>query len=96
MEVVSLWRLAWPWRAKMAAAAVLDSRTLAMEPACSRACIQLSGLLLVGSLAYVVLPELWWADGVAALALSGFIAKEGWRGWQAASRQGFAGGCGCG
>lgn len=96
VSVVSLALMAWLWHAKKAAATALDSRTLAMDAACSLACIQLSGVLFAGSLVYVVFPALWWADGLAALVLSGFIAKEGWEGWQAANRKDFAGGCGCG
>lgn len=96
VSVVSLALMAWLWNAKKAAATALDSRTLAMDAACSLACIQLSGVLFVGSLVYVVFPALWWADGLAALVLSVFIAKEGWEGWQAASKKDFAGGCGCG
>jgi divalent metal cation (Fe/Co/Zn/Cd) transporter len=67
-----------------------------MDAACSLACIQLSAVLFAGSLLYIALPALWWADGVAALALAGFIAREGWTGWQAANKADFAGGCGCG
>ena len=96
VSVVSLALMGFLWRAKKAAAVALDSRTLAMDAACSLACIQLSGVLFAGSVLYVAFPALWWADGIAALVLSGFIAKEGWEGWQAVKRKDFAGGCGCG
>jgi divalent metal cation (Fe/Co/Zn/Cd) transporter len=96
VSVVSLAFMGFLWQAKKAAALALDSRTLSMDAACSLACIQLSAVLFVGSLVYVAVPALWWADGVAALVLSGFIAKEGWEGWQAAKKADFAGGCGCG
>jgi len=84
------------WAAKSRAATVLDSATLAMDAACSRACIELSGVLFVGSLVYLVRPGLWWADAVAALGLALLIGREGVEGLRAASREDFAGGCGCG
>lgn len=96
VSVVSLAMMGFLWRAKKAAAAALDSRTLEMDAACSLACIQLSTVLFAGSLLYLVYPALWWADGLAALALSAFIGREGWEGWQAAKKADFAGGCGCG
>lgn len=96
VSVVSLLMMGFLWRAKKAAAVALNSRTLEMDAACSLACIQLSVTLFAGSLLYVLVPGLWWADGVAALALAGFIAREGWEGWQAAKKPDFAGGCGCG
>ena len=96
VSVVSLAMMGFLWRAKKAAATALDSRTLEMDAACSLACIQLSAVLFAGSLLYLALPALWWADGLAALALSAFIGREGWEGWQAAKQADFAGGCGCG
>lgn len=92
---ISLSFMAALWRAKLAAATALDSPTLAMDAACSRACLQLSAVLLVGSLVYVAVPALWWADAAAALGLAGLIGREGLEGWRAASRADFSGGCGC-
>ena len=96
VSLVSLSVMGSLWRAKRAAAAALDSRALAMDAACSLACIQLSAVLLAGSLAYAVAPALWWADAVAALGLAGLIAKEGVEGLRAAGEAEFEGGCGCG
>ena len=96
VSLVSLGMMGFLWRAKKAAAVALDSRTLEMDAACSRSCIQLSAVLFAGSLLYLVVPALWWADGVAALLLAAFIAAEGWEGWQAARKADFVGGCGCG
>ena len=95
ISLVSLSLMGALWRAKSAAAAALDSATLRMDAACSLACIQLSGVLLAGSLVFALAPALWWADGLAALILAGFIAREGWQGWQAANKPDFTGGCGC-
>lgn len=96
VSAVSLGFMGFLWRAKRAAAVALDSRTLAMDAACSLACIQLSAVLLAGSVAYLVSPAWWWADGVAALGLAAMIGREGRDGWRAAARVDFDGGCGCG
>lgn len=95
ISVASLLFMAWLWRAKLRVAKALDSRTLEGDAACSLACIQLSGVLFVGSVVFVLWPTLWWVDALAALVLSGFIAKEGIQGIRAASRPDFSGGCGC-
>ncbi len=86
--------MAWLWRAKRPAAAALHSRTLAGVAACSLACILLSGVLFAGGVLFQLWPALWWVDSLVALVLCGFIAKEGIKGIQAASRPGFDGGCG--
>lgn len=91
----SLLFMAYLWRAKVATAQALDSKALASDAACSLVCIQLSGILLAGSLVCVIFPRLWWADGVAALGLSLFIAREGLAMVRAASDPHFEGGCGC-
>lgn len=96
VAAVSLSFMMFLWRAKLATAVALDSRTLKMDAACSRACIQLSAVLLMGSIVFLVAPTLWWADAVAALALAGFIGREGLETWRASGRSDFDGGCGCG
>lgn len=83
------------WRAKLGVARELNSRTLELDAACSRGCIQLSVVLLFGSALYALVPSLWWADAVAAAVLGFLIAREGREGWQHANSPGFDGGC-CG
>lgn len=83
------------WASKKRCAAALDSRALASDAACSLACMQLSAVLLLGSLAFLILPGLWWIDSVAALAIGAFILKEGWGSLRAARHPDFSGGCGC-
>lgn len=95
IALASLGCMAWLWRAKRRAAAVLASPTLAGDAACSLACIQLSAVLLAGSLLFLVWPALWWVDALAALVLAGFILREGILGLRAAARPDFDGGCGC-
>lgn len=49
ISLVSLPTMVWLWRAKAETATVLDSATPRMDAACSRACVQLSAVLLVGA-----------------------------------------------
>jgi divalent metal cation (Fe/Co/Zn/Cd) transporter len=84
------------WRAKLRAAAALDSATLKSDAACSLACIQLSLVLFAGSLLFLVSPRLGWMDAAAALLLALLIGREGLQGIRAARDPHFTGGCGCG
>jgi len=95
ISLVSLSFMFSLWRAKLAAAGALGSRALALDAACSRSCIQLSAILLLGSGIYALAPGLWWADGAAALLLAAFIGREGYVAVSAASKPEFTGGCGC-
>ena len=95
VSAVSLSIMFFLWRAKHATAVALDSKALAMDAACSRACIQLSGVLFAGSVVFLVAPWLWWADAAAALGLALLIGREGLEGWRAARKPDFEGGCGC-
>jgi len=95
VALVSLAVMAWLWRAKLATARALDSAALRGDAACSLACIQLSGVLLGGSLVSGLWPALWWADGAAAAVLALLIAREGVAMARAARRADFQGGCGC-
>ena len=95
VALVSLAFMAWLWRAKRQLSKAACSPTLAADAACSLACIQLSAVLLAGSLIFLLAPKLWWADAAASLALALLIAREGWNIRKAASREDFDGGCGC-
>lgn len=95
ISLLSLGFMVFLWRAKKRAAQTLNSRTLEGDAACSLACIQLSVVLLGGSLLFWLVPELWWVDAVAALVLSGFIAREGLSILSAVRKPGFSGGCDC-
>ena len=95
VSTLSLGFMFWLWKAKQRAAKVLDSRSLEGDAACSLACIQLSTVLFAGSLTFLLIPALWWADAAAALLLAVFIAREGISGIRAALQPDFTGGCGC-
>ena len=95
VAVLSLLFMAFLWRAKVRTADELGSRTVKADAACSRACMQLSVVLLAGSALYAVAPALWWADGVAAIGLGFLVGREGVEGWREAQKPDFDGGC-CG
>lgn len=95
VSLASLAFMAFLWRAKLGAARALDSKALASDAACSLACLQLSGVLFAGSLLFLLMPRLWWADSAAALALALLIAREGAGMVRAARDPQFDGGCGC-
>jgi divalent metal cation (Fe/Co/Zn/Cd) transporter len=96
ISALSLACMGFLWRAKRQAARALDSATLAADAACSLACIQLSVVLFVGSLLFLLAPTLWWVDAAAALGLALLIGKEGVGMVRAARSACFTGGCGCG
>ena len=96
IALLSLSFMAFLWRAKLRAAQALDSATLAADAACSLACILLSGVLLAGSLLFLLSPALWWVDAVSALALAALIGREGQGMVRATRSAAFTGGCGCG
>jgi divalent metal cation (Fe/Co/Zn/Cd) transporter len=96
ISALSLAFMAYLWRAKLGAAKALDSATLQADAACSLACIQLSCVLFAGSLLFLLLPFLWWADATAAMGLAVLIGKEGLGMVRAARSDAFTGGCGCG
>ena len=83
------------WRSKLKVARGLNSKALEQDAACSLACIKLSFVLFLGSLLYLVVPSLWWADTIAALVLSYFIFMEGVEAVNSARNPNFQGGCGC-
>lgn len=95
ISALSLSFMFWLWFAKRKVAGQLNSASMMKDADCSLTCIKLSMVLFTGSLVFTVLPALWWADALAALALAVLIAKEGWETVEAARHPGFSGGCGC-
>lgn len=96
IAALSLAFMGFLWQAKHRTAAALDSAALKSDAACSRACIQLSLVLLGGSLLFLLSPRLWWVDGAAAILLALLIGREGLGMIRAARDPHFTGGCGCG
>jgi divalent metal cation (Fe/Co/Zn/Cd) transporter len=95
ISALSLSFMFFLWTAKRKVGTALSSPTVLQDAACSLACIKLSVVLFVGSLVYLLVPSLWWADSAAALGLAVLIAREGKEAIEAARSENFAGGC-CG
>lgn len=95
ISALSLSFMFFLWHAKRSVGQSLNSSTVINDAACSFACIQLSVVLFLGSLLFMMMPDLWWADSVAAIILAGFIAKEGLKTVRAARAPEFLGGCDC-
>ncbi len=95
ISLVSLSFMFYLWSAKRKAGRALDSATVMKDAACSLACIQLSFVLLAGSLLHMFFPNLWWADASAAVLIAALIAREGWGTIRAARSPDFKGGCSC-
>ncbi len=82
LAVVSLVTMWWLAREKRRVARGLDSRAMAADAFQTDACFWLSVFLLVG-IGLNALFGFWWADPIAALAMTAFIlreAREAWRG----------------
>jgi divalent metal cation (Fe/Co/Zn/Cd) transporter len=87
LTVVSIGAMQWLARAKRRAAAMLSSRALEADAFQTSACFWLSLITLVGIGANGAFGW-WWADPVAALAMTWFIASEGLESWRGEE-------CGC-
>ena len=83
------------WLAKSQIGRTLQSPSVLADSACTLACLQISLILLGGSLLFVLAPSLWWVDSVAAIVLAGLIGREGWEMVDASRSEEFSGSCGC-
>jgi divalent metal cation (Fe/Co/Zn/Cd) transporter len=77
----SLGVMRWLARAKRRAAIALGSRALETDSLQSTACWQLSLIALAG-VGLNALLGWWWADPVAALAMTWFLVREGLEAWR--------------
>jgi divalent metal cation (Fe/Co/Zn/Cd) transporter len=87
LTVVSIGVMVWLARAKRRAAAALHSRALAADAFQTTACWWLS-IVTLGGVGLNALCGWWWADPVAALAMTLLIAAEGREAWRGEE-------CGC-
>ena len=80
---------------KLHIAVELSSSALESDAQCSLCCIQLSSVLLVGSLvAHFAGDAVWWFDGATALLIALLVGREGVNAVRSARRPDFNG-CGC-
>jgi len=81
------------WLPKRYLAKALDSSTMRGEATCSLSCIQITGVLFVGSLIFRAWHGGWWVDGATSLILSFLFAWEGIKMVLWARSSEFTGGC---
>jgi divalent metal cation (Fe/Co/Zn/Cd) transporter len=72
----------WLVREKMRVADQIDSRALRADAVESITCGYLSGVVLIGLMAQVLMPGWWWVDSVTSLAIVDLLVKEGREAWQ--------------
>ncbi len=105
LTLVSIVTMQWLARAKRRAARRLGSRALEADAFQTTACFWLSVITLAG-LGLNAAFGWWWADPMAALAMTWFIAREGSEAWRgedcrcaagddSAQQSKPGGGCGC-
>ena len=87
LTAVSIVAMVWLARAKRRTAAALGSRALEADAFQTTACFWLS-IITLGGLSLNASLGWWWADPVAALGMTWFIASEGAEAWRGAD-------CGC-
>jgi divalent metal cation (Fe/Co/Zn/Cd) transporter len=74
-------------RAKLKAAAALDSAVLRADAFCTQSCMWLSGVLLAGSFLFSATGYAWF-DALASLGMAWLVYREGLENWRGEE-------CGC-
>jgi divalent metal cation (Fe/Co/Zn/Cd) transporter len=77
LAIPIMWFLA---KAKLRAADQIGSRALRADAVESITCGYLSGVVVLGLLAQLLIAA-WWIDSVASLVIVGLLLKEGWEAW---------------
>jgi divalent metal cation (Fe/Co/Zn/Cd) transporter len=73
-----MWRLA---KAKMRVADQIGSRALRADAVESIACGYLSGVVVLGLVAQLLMPGWWWVDSATSLVIVVLLVKEGREAW---------------
>ena len=68
--------------AKIRVADQIRSRALRADAVESITCGYLSGVVIIGLLVQFFMPDWWWVDGFASLAIVVLLVKEGREAWQ--------------
>jgi divalent metal cation (Fe/Co/Zn/Cd) transporter len=90
VSIASMWALI---RAKVSVGTRLNSQAILADAACTRACLQLSVVLLLASAGYR-LTNIGWLDSIGALVIAGLCFREGSEAFEKAKTGSFA--CTCG
>ena len=80
LAAVSIPVMSWLARAKRRVAVAMGSKALEADAVQTAACWWLSLAVLAG-VGLNALFGWWWADPLAAIAISGFLLREGWEAW---------------
>ena len=72
----------WLARAKMHLADQIGSRALRADAIESITCGYLSGVVVVGLIAQLLMPDWWWIDILTSLAIVVLLVKEGREAWE--------------
>jgi divalent metal cation (Fe/Co/Zn/Cd) transporter len=90
VSIVSMWALI---RAKVSIGTQLNSQAILADAACTRACLQLSVVLLIASAGYKI-TNIGWLDSIGALIIGGLCFREGKEAFEKARAGSFT--CACG
>jgi divalent metal cation (Fe/Co/Zn/Cd) transporter len=90
ISIVSMWLLI---RAKVSIGEKLNSAAILADAACTRACLQLSVVLLIASVGYK-LTGIGGFDSIGTLVIAGLCSREGKEAFEKAKAKSFA--CACG
>ena len=73
----------WLAKAKIRVADQIGSRSLRADAVELMTCGYLSGVVLIGLIAQLIMPGWWWVDSVTSLAIVALLVKEGREAWEA-------------
>jgi divalent metal cation (Fe/Co/Zn/Cd) transporter len=79
LAIPVMWRLA---KVKMRVADQIGSSALRADAVESITCGYLSGVVIVGLLIQLFMPDWWWVDSFASLVIVALLVKEGREAWQ--------------
>jgi len=82
LTVVAIPVMWWLSKAKIRIADQIGSRALRADAVESITCGYLSGVVVLGLTAQLVMPGWWWIDSIASLAIVVLLAKEGREAWE--------------
>jgi divalent metal cation (Fe/Co/Zn/Cd) transporter len=72
----------WLAKAKMQVADQIGSRALRTDAVESITCGYLSGVVVIGLVAQLLMPGWWWIDSITSLAIVVLLVKEGREAWE--------------